>query len=184
MACDVREASGAGWVVIIADAGGTLPDPRPLLAGQPNLMVIAIGTRSAFGALADMVNCQAVGAVLDADQPFTDLTAALDRLLRTGPPVGLDRQCLVAALRSREAEAQRFTGLTAREQEVLAAVFAGRSATEIAQAERVSMATVRSHLRAVLTKLEVSSQLAAAAMAYRSCREPALVERMRKVHQF
>ena len=44
----------------------------------------------------------------------------------------------------------------------------GLSATEIAWLEHVSVTTVRSHIRAVLSKLGVGSQLAAVAMARRA----------------
>lgn len=58
--------------------------------------------------------------------------------------------------------------LTPREQEVLAGLAEGRSAEAIAAELVVSLATVRSHIRAVLQKLEVNSQVAAVALAWRS----------------
>lgn len=180
----MREA-GTGRLVLVTDVDGRLPDPRPALAVHPDTSVIAVATRAAFGKLAEMVIAGEVSAVLSADQPFVSLVAAIGRLLRE-PPSRPDRDPirLAAVLRAREDEARYFTRLTPREREVLAAVLAGRSAAEIAAAEHLSLATVRTHLRAVLTKLGVSSQVAAAAMAYRSCREPALVARMQEVHQF
>ena len=42
------------------------------------------------------------------------------------------------------------------------------SAAEIAEQRVVSLATVRSQIRAILRKLEVTSQLAAVAMAHRA----------------
>jgi DNA-binding NarL/FixJ family response regulator len=176
---------GSGRLVLVTDADGRLPDPRPALAVHPDIPVIAVAARTAFGELGDLVADRAVSAVLVSDQPFLGLVASLVRLLRQ-PPAHQDPAAagLAAALQAREDEARRFTRLTAREREVLVALLAGRSAAEIAAAEHVSMPTVRSHLRAVLTKLGVSSQLAAAAMAYRSCREPALVTRIQEIHQF
>jgi two-component system, NarL family, nitrate/nitrite response regulator NarL len=44
----------------------------------------------------------------------------------------------------------------------------GRTASEIADERVVSLATVRSQIRAILLKLDVSSQLAAVAMAHRA----------------
>jgi DNA-binding NarL/FixJ family response regulator len=44
----------------------------------------------------------------------------------------------------------------------------GRSAAEIAASSFVSLATVRSQIRAILQKLDVTSQLAAVAAAHHS----------------
>jgi hypothetical protein len=151
LARTAREVGRVGRLVLVADALGRLPDPRLALAGRSRPMVVAVGTRRAFGMLADIVDRQVATAVLDADQPFADLIATLDTLLRRTPGP-TDAVRLAAALRSREDEALRFAGLTRREQEVLAALIAGRSGAEIATAEQASMATVRSHIRAVLKR--------------------------------
>jgi DNA-binding NarL/FixJ family response regulator len=58
-----------------------------------------------------------------------------------------------------------FRELTDREQDVLRELAQGRTVTEIARGWVVSEATVRSHVRGVLTKLNVGSQLAAVAAA-------------------
>lgn len=178
-----REANVVHRLVLVGDARGELPDPRPALAGHARPLSVAVATGRGFSLLADVVERREVEAVVDADQPFADLVAALDRLLRLSPAAH-DAARLAAALRGRENEARRFSALTPRERDVLGELLAGRSAARIAEADQVSLATVRSHIRAVLTKLGVSSQLAAVALAHRSCREPDLVERMREVHQF
>ena len=56
--------------------------------------------------------------------------------------------------------------LTEREKRILREIAAGRSAMEIADRSFTSINTVRSHIRAVLMKLGVKSQLAAVAMAH------------------
>ena len=56
--------------------------------------------------------------------------------------------------------------------EVLAYLMEGVPAEEIAERTFVAVATVRSHIRAVLTKLNVNSQLAAVAAARRAGWEP------------
>jgi two-component system nitrate/nitrite response regulator NarL len=61
-----------------------------------------------------------------------------------------------------------FEQLTVREHEVLLALTLGHSAEEIAEAHYVSITTVRSHIRSILTKLGVNSQLAAVALAVRA----------------
>ena len=55
--------------------------------------------------------------------------------------------------------------LTSSERRVLYFLTVGRSAQEIADELVVSLATVRSHIRSVLRKLGVRSQLAAVAVA-------------------
>ena len=58
-----------------------------------------------------------------------------------------------------------FDQLTGREQEILLALMDGKAAAEIASDMFVSLATVRTHIRALLTKLHVTSQLGAVAIA-------------------
>jgi DNA-binding NarL/FixJ family response regulator len=60
-----------------------------------------------------------------------------------------------------------FRTLTEREREALLAMGHGQSVSEIAAAWVVSEATVRTHVRGVLGKLDVRSQLAAVGMALR-----------------
>ena len=175
-----------GGVVLVAGTTGTLPVAGRLPPGR-RPPVVAIGDRAALGTLAEAVARGAAAAAHDADQPFPDLVRAVDRSLRSGTAAGApapERDRLVAALRAREGEARRCAALTPREQDVLGAMTAGQVAAEIAATEHLSLATVRSHIRAVLAKLGVSSQVAAVALARRSCREPRVVARMRQVHQF
>jgi len=61
---------------------------------------------------------------------------------------------------------ERLARLTDREQAVLAHLMLGHHVVEIAQSRVVSESTVRSQVRSVLAKLEVSSQLAAVALAH------------------
>jgi DNA-binding NarL/FixJ family response regulator len=175
-----RDGSRSAHLVLVA-SDGRVPDARTALARGPGRLVVAVGSRAAWSSLAAAAGASLIAAVVDADQPLGDLVDRLDRALRGAPePVPL----LAAALREREREARLFAALTEREQDVLGALLAGRSASEIAARERVSLATVRSHIRAVLSKLGVSSQLAAVALAQRSCREPRIVDRMREIYQF
>jgi DNA-binding NarL/FixJ family response regulator len=84
---------------------------------------------------------------------------------------GRRQDLLAAARRARSEEAARlspFTQLSRREDEVLRALADGQSAAAIAAAAYVSEATVRTQIRAILTKLGVSSQLQAVALARRA----------------
>ncbi len=58
--------------------------------------------------------------------------------------------------------------LSERERTVLGHMMRGLTAVEIAQADYVTVATVRSQIRNILWKLQVSNQLAAVAIGYRS----------------
>ena len=83
-----------------------------------------------------------------------------------------EREELLSLLRKhREEERQRlapFEQLTDREREVLLALSRGLPAEEIAASLFVSIATVRTHIRAILQKLGVKSQLAAVTLALRA----------------
>ena len=78
------------------------------------------------------------------------------------------RHELACARASRATAFKPFTELTDRERETLRALSSGLSVHAIASEWVVSDATVRSHVRGVLTKLDVPSQLAAVALALRS----------------
>jgi DNA-binding NarL/FixJ family response regulator len=60
---------------------------------------------------------------------------------------------------------QRLDRLSPREREVLELLAQGHRAAEIAEHFVVSMPTVRTQIRAILTKLQVNSQLEAVALA-------------------
>lgn len=82
------------------------------------------------------------------------------------------RQDLLAAARRDRADTEAllapFRSLSPREDEVLRSLAAGLPAATIAADAFVSEATVRTQIRAVLTKLGVSSQLQAVAVARRA----------------
>jgi two-component system, NarL family, nitrate/nitrite response regulator NarL len=61
----------------------------------------------------------------------------------------------------------RLSRLTRRERSILEHLMLGHTSTEIARADVVSEATVRTQVRSILLKLDVSSQLSAVAVAHR-----------------
>ena len=84
-----------------------------------------------------------------------------------------DREALLDALRAGAgrddaARLAPFEYLTPREQAVLGDLMDGHVAQEIASRSFVSVATVRSQIRAVLAKLSVHSQGGAVALAHRA----------------
>ena len=78
------------------------------------------------------------------------------------------RQELIDSFRARDAErreiAEKLSRLTQREREVLAELARGHRAQAVAEQYVVSLATVRTQIRSVLSKLEVGSQLEAVAL--------------------
>lgn len=65
-----------------------------------------------------------------------------------------------------------FLQLTRREEAVLTGLMDGQQAAQIAEASFVSLSTIRSQIRSILTKAGVTSQLAVVAMALKAGWEP------------
>jgi DNA-binding NarL/FixJ family response regulator len=116
--------------------------------------------------------CLLAGAVgvLPKSSPLEDVVGAVELAAR-GDSVVTDAQRItwLRAADHRRAQTESalapFRRLTPREEEVLAALVDGEPAMAIAERAIVSEATVRSHIRSVLTKLGVGSQLQAVAKA-------------------
>lgn len=179
---EIRHDRATG-VVLLADESGRLPAGPPAGAPRsPTAAVVALGRRADLRALIGAVERGAVAA-LDRDQPFADLVHALDVLLRL-PASWPNRRDLLVRLRRRAAEAAAFRALTPRELDLLCALMRGLSAAEIAREAHLALPTVRSHIRAILTKTGVSSQVAAVARAHASGAEPAIDLQRRQLHQF
>jgi DNA-binding NarL/FixJ family response regulator len=112
------------------------------------------------------------GVVSKTNGP-SEILATVELVL-AGEPITTEsaRQELLTGLRMARARRTRelrpFESLTQRERETLQALCDGEPAASIADRWVVSMATVRSHIRSVLVKLGVSSQLEAAALAHRT----------------
>lgn len=104
------------------------------------------------------------------DADLDEVVHGVALALRGESVVGRTKADEVLALlrehRRRMADAHSpFQRLSVREQVVLDGLMEGRSAEEIAEAECVTLATVRSQIRTMLQKLGVHSQLAAVAQA-------------------
>jgi DNA-binding NarL/FixJ family response regulator len=109
-------------------------------------------------------------AVIDKAISFDRLVTALRELASTGHLLTVDeRDELLRLLGEHEADqAERhrpFARLTPREAEVLRSLIDGRSPKEIARSASASVSTIRGHIQGVLTKLDVSSQREALALA-------------------
>ena len=120
--------------------------------------------------LATSVEAGVIGIISKAD-PFERMLEDVRRAAHREPVLPVTRrEELLQHLRRHRAEQRGllapFTTLTPREGAVLERLMHGESAESIAASSYVALSTVRSQIRAVLTKLGVSSQLAAVAMAY------------------
>jgi two-component system nitrate/nitrite response regulator NarL len=161
-------------VLLDLDLGENVGDGRLLIRqlcdGGAQVLVLS-GTTDR----ARLANCLELGAiaVLSKSMPYERLVQAVLDVAAGRAAMSQAQRCDLLAqarlLRQAERElAAPFTELTARERQVLAAMMEGKSCETIAQAWFVSLATVRTQIRAVLTKLEVGSQLAAVALAFRA----------------
>ena len=158
-------------VLLDLDLGATLGSGLDLIGplvdtGARVVMVTGVDDRARLGAC---LEAGAIGVVSKA----TEFSVLIDTVHRAIDGVPLmraeERQALLDAARDRRrADRHRlapFDALSPREQAVLVHLLAGESAETIAEKSYVSLATVRSHIRAVLLKLGVNSQLAAVALA-------------------
>lgn len=158
-------------VLLDLDLAGDIGTSIPLIApleelGAQVVMVTGVTDRVR---LAECLEAGASG-LINKSTPFDQLVMAVREVAELGTLVPQQqRQELLAELRRQRAADQErlrpFERLTSRERQVLAGLVDGKSAERIAEEAFVSVATVRSQIRAILIKLNVNSQLAAAAMA-------------------
>jgi two-component system nitrate/nitrite response regulator NarL len=112
-------------------------------------------------------------AAAPPETTLNDLTDLVDALARDEPPppsvpVRTPLQTVTEAMLIRE----RLATLTRREQQILSALIDGLRPAAIARRFFVSLHTVRTHIRSLLGKLEVHSQLEAVAAARRAGWDP------------
>jgi two-component system nitrate/nitrite response regulator NarL len=119
--------------------------------------------------------------VLAKSRPLNDVLATVRRIIQGLQVMApAEREELLAAWSNERAHLVDLQGrldrLTIREREVLAHLMKGRTVREIAAVGVVSEATVRTQVKSILAKLEVTSQLAAVGLAHQvAWRPPVLV---------
>jgi two-component system, NarL family, nitrate/nitrite response regulator NarL len=147
--------------------------PRITELGCRVIVVTGETSRPQWGACIEAGALSVVSKVLSFSELLDRVTRLLDDVVESAH---LERYELLESLRAHREEERRrlapFEYLTVREHEVLLALTLGMSAEEIASSMFVSMATVRTHIRAILQKLGVKSQLAAVALATRAGWKP------------
>jgi DNA-binding NarL/FixJ family response regulator len=115
--------------------------------------------------------------VLAKTSPLNTILATI-RLIGEGRRVlgHAERERLISTFHRDRALLQslraRLDLLSGREREVLGQLMAGRQVREIAKTSFVSEATVRTQVKSILSKLEVTSQLAAVGVAHRARWQP------------
>lgn len=145
--------------------GGDLVAPLTR-AGHRVIMFTGSTTSSALGA---GLEAGAAGLIRKTD-PFDHLLVGIGDAARGRNLIRpAERDELVAEWRRSHAtatgRADRLASLTPREHAVLARLADGSTPTEIAAQSVVAIATVRSQIKSILRKLDVTSQLAAVAIA-------------------
>ena len=148
----------------------------PLATTGINVVVVTSSNdRSRWG---EAIRCGA-RTVLSKAQPLSSVLATVRRI-NAGLPVLTfeEREDLLRAWRQQRSELQstlaKLSLLTARESQVLGQLMRGRTVHDIAVRSVVSEATVRTQVKSILSKLEVSSQLAAVGLAHQVGWKPPL----------
>lgn len=142
-------------------------------------LIVPLARTTTVLVLTGVSDCAVLGACLEAGaagvvsktEPFDHLLDRIRAVLHGEPAHSLrEREELLAAHRGRcDADRRRlavFDSLSPRESEVLDHLANGYSAEAIAKQVSVSLPTVRTHIQAILRKLEVNSQLAAVARVH------------------
>lgn len=140
----------------------------PMARDGANVVVVTAATdRARWG------GCLYYGArkVVTKNRPLNEIMSTVRRLSQ-GLPVQdrLEREELLRVWRDQhqfhEQTRARIDSLTTREREVLGHLMDGQTVRDIARSSVVSEATVRTQVKSILAKLQVSSQLAAVGMAH------------------
>lgn len=140
----------------------------PLARAGANVVVVTASTdQGRWGA------CVRQGArkILSKGRPLQETLATVRRLHQGLPVMTSDElERLLDAWRSERMVTddmrRRLELLTTREREILGELIDGHSVREISRISVVSEATVRTQVKSILGKLEVSSQLAAVGLAH------------------
>lgn len=154
----------------LGDAGVGLHLIEPIT--ELGLRVVMLTGETDPITLAECVEAGAVG-IIRKSEPFDRLIEQVRDVVDGRGILSMStREQLLSGLRAhRSREVERtapFERLTVRESEVLQELIEGKNAETIATESYVSLATVRSHIKALLAKLGVNSQLAAVAAAKRA----------------
>lgn len=158
-------------VLVVVDLGlpyegGGAALVGPMVAVGASVMVLTGETDVELWA-----TCLEAGAlgVVQKSETLPVILAAIERACRGRPVNAHRRSQIVAEARRRRNESEQlladFATLTPRECDVLSGLIDGLNARQLAERDFVSVDTIRSQIKAVLSKLGVASQLEAVARA-------------------
>jgi DNA-binding NarL/FixJ family response regulator len=154
----------------VGDLGTSLPlIPQLRDLGYRVIILTGDDSRAQWGASIEAGAACVVSKAVTFTELLDRVTLLLDDIVERNT---VERYELLETWREHRAQERErlapFEQLTERERAVLLAITSGESADEIAASQFVSVSTVRTHIRSILTKLGVNSQLAAVALATRS----------------
>lgn len=110
--------------------------------------------------------------VVSKSLPVNDLISVVRRLSAGLPVSDADQRAALidyyfrSELARRRDARTRLRRLTPREQQILGQLMKGQNVDDIARADVLSVATIRTHVKSILAKLDVSSQIGAVGLAY------------------
>jgi two-component system, NarL family, nitrate/nitrite response regulator NarL len=141
---------------------------RPIAQSGANVVVVtAASDRARWG------ECIHSGArkVLSKCGPLNETLSTVRKISQGLPVMGAEEREDLLQLwhrqrQDQEVQRSRLDSLTKRESEVLRQLMVGHPVREIARLSVVSEATVRTQVKSILAKLQVSSQLAAVGLAH------------------
>ena len=136
-----------------------------ILAERPDTKLLAV-TAGADAALVDDAVAAGFHGYVRKDAGLADLVASVEAVM-AGRSVLPPSEGEVAVDGSRDVGAQLAASLTSREVEILRLLADGTTTKEIASRLHIASNTVRSHVQAVMSKLQVHTRLGAVAFAQR-----------------
>jgi DNA-binding NarL/FixJ family response regulator len=153
---DLPDGSGVDFIKDLRDA-------------RPRAMALILSAHSDIRKLAYAIEAGAAGIMHKSDSPG-EVVEALHRLYAREQILSDQEVMEAIQLLSRERREDRETQftiakLTSREREVLQALSEGLSNKEIAESIYVGVGTVHTHMKSLLSKLEVQSRLQALVFA-------------------
>jgi DNA-binding CsgD family transcriptional regulator len=173
----VEASADAPLLIVVEDDGGSAYPPAATLASG---VLVCLGSVSSLDILLSLASQGAT--VLNQAAPFLVLVRAVEEALAaTGDRAVADQ---VDTLLRRQAEAAALASLTAAEEDALHGLMNGLTATQLATGSHRSINTVRSQIKAVLSKLGVQTQLTAVAIAHRSGPVGRAGQALAHFHQF
>lgn len=167
------DVEGAEIVLLDLELGPDMPSGAELI--EP---IQAIGAKVVvFSGVENpilLARCLELGAlgILPKSMAFDELVAEITRCIDSGetcPPAARRLellQLLSTHRRTREDALRPFGELSEREAAILLDLMSGKSVSDISESSYVAISTVRSQVKSVLRKLDVTSQLQAVAMAH------------------